>query len=454
MKTLHHTSSIVVPANSSPAARLWQNKFFNRFWVGQTFSVLGDAFAIIAFPLLVLQATGSVAQMGMVSALMSVGRIVAGLFSGMIVDRVDRRQLMIICDTLRALLFLFIPLCWLLVGPQIWVIYVTVILGGILGMVFQVSYVTAITNMVDGDQITEANSRLQTTFAVASVLGPVLAGLVATTFGATQAIIIDALTFVVSAVSLIFVRLRPIVQVSPLEMLQQETAEPVVERKKKQGRIFKNGFKDVFEDLFKDLRGDFSTGLRFVWQQPMLRAITFILGTVTMPTTGILDLLIFDLKHDLHEPDLMVGVVFGLAFVGSILGGVLTPLLRKRLGFGPSWLGCLALMGLSLILIGLIPGIVPLAILAICFMFSNTVSGVCCMSLRQQITPDYMLGRVTSVFWTMTTSLGPVGAAVVTALGGQIGVSRTILFIGIACVANAVSGFFTPARRRFPESAM
>jgi MFS family permease len=359
----------------------------------------------------------------------------------MIVDRVDRRQLMIVSDALRALLFLFIPFYWLFFTPQVWVIYVTVILGGILGMVFQVTYVTAIANMVDGDQITEANSRLQTTFAIASVLGPVLAGLVAATFGSTQAITIDALTFVISAVSLIFVRLRPIAQISPLESLHQETTEAAKvagREEKKQGRIF----------------GDFLTGLSFVWQHRLMRAITFILGIMTMLTTGMLDLFIFDLKHDLHQTDFMIGVVFGLASVGSIVGGLLTPWMRKRLGFGPSWLGCLLLNGLSMIFIGLMPGVMPLAILAMCFTFSNTVSGVCCMSLRQQITPDYILGRVTSVFWTLTSSFGPLGAAAITALGAQIGTSRIILFVGIACLANAVTGFFTPARQRFPESAI
>src|SRR5213080_3076483 len=80
---------------------LWRNHSFTIFWAGQTLSALGDAVALIALPLLVLQATGSVVQMGLVTGANGLGQFVAGLFSGPIVDRVDRRRLMIGCDLFR-----------------------------------------------------------------------------------------------------------------------------------------------------------------------------------------------------------------------------------------------------------------------------------------------------------------------------------------------------------------
>jgi hypothetical protein len=89
---------------------LYHNRFFLIFWIGQTLSVTGDAFATVALPLLVLQATGSVVEMGFVTATFAVSSVVSNLLSGIIVDCMDRRWLMIICDTRRLLLYGSIPL--------------------------------------------------------------------------------------------------------------------------------------------------------------------------------------------------------------------------------------------------------------------------------------------------------------------------------------------------------
>ena len=88
-----------------PETRLTRNRNFTVFWAGQTFSFLGDAFSIVAIPLLILEMTGSLAQMGVVTALYGVGSLVAGIAARPIVDRVDRRKLMIRCDIGRAFVY-------------------------------------------------------------------------------------------------------------------------------------------------------------------------------------------------------------------------------------------------------------------------------------------------------------------------------------------------------------
>ena len=110
-------------------------------------------------PLLVLQATGSVAQMGLVTGTFGVGQLVSGIFSGPLIDRVDRRRLMVLCDLGRTLLYGSIPLVWLMFGPQMWLIYVVAGLGALLGNTFQVGSITAVANLVKKSQLTEANGR-------------------------------------------------------------------------------------------------------------------------------------------------------------------------------------------------------------------------------------------------------------------------------------------------------
>src|SRR4028119_603004 len=100
------------PGVLSPGAQLWRNRQFNIFWSGQAFSVLGDAFALIAIPLLVFELTESVFQMGLVTSASGVSMLIMGLFAGVVVDRVDRRRLMIGCDIGRGLGFGAIPRGW------------------------------------------------------------------------------------------------------------------------------------------------------------------------------------------------------------------------------------------------------------------------------------------------------------------------------------------------------
>jgi MFS family permease len=91
---------------------LTRDRNFVVFWGTQTLSVLGDSFSMIAFPLLMLEATGSLVQMGLLTSVMAVGSLSMGLVGGAVVDRFDRRRLLIACDVARLLLFAAVPVCW------------------------------------------------------------------------------------------------------------------------------------------------------------------------------------------------------------------------------------------------------------------------------------------------------------------------------------------------------
>ncbi|MFE2148206.1 MFS transporter [Streptomyces sp. NPDC059456] len=186
-----------------PARRssLWRNRDFNVFWLGQTLSVLGGSITLLAMPLLVLEATRSVVQMGLITVVTGVTGIATGLFAGHVVDRTDRRRLMIACDLSRALLLGAVPLIWL-AGPRIWVLYVLTALATALKTLFDVAYVTAVPELVPAEDLTAANGRLMGTFAVGTLCGPAAAGFIAAGVGADWALGVDGATFLVSAASL------------------------------------------------------------------------------------------------------------------------------------------------------------------------------------------------------------------------------------------------------------
>jgi len=101
-----------VVAAASPGRPLWRDRNFSIFWAAQTLSVAGDSFAYIAIPLLVLHATGSVAQMGLLTGVAGAASVGAGVFAGVLADLLDRRTLLICCDLARMVLYGTIPLAW------------------------------------------------------------------------------------------------------------------------------------------------------------------------------------------------------------------------------------------------------------------------------------------------------------------------------------------------------
>ncbi|AXE89534.1 MFS transporter [Streptomyces sp. Go-475] len=399
-----------------PGARpLWRQRDFGIFWVAQTLSVLGDSFALIALPLLVLQATGSVARMGLLTAVGGAAAVVAAVFAGAVVDRVDRRRLLIACDLARMGLYGVIPLVWLF-GPQIWLLYAVLPLCEALGMLFAVGYVTVVRGLVGTERLTEANGRLNATAAAAGVLGPLCAGLVAAWSGPAAAVGVDAASFGVSALCLCFVRFR---------------ARPGDERTDKRA------------GLWQDLR----TGIAFLNGHPVLRSLTALLFGFSFLTLGLNDLVIYHLKHDLGHDDGTVGTVMAVGALGTITGALLVARVRRRLGFGPTWTGSVAVCGLAFAGLGWARDVPVVAALSAAFLACAGMAGTCSMSLRQEVTPEHLLGRVTSAFWTLQYAAAPLGAALLTWAAEERGTAPVALAAGATCVLIAVAALFTPVRR-------
>jgi MFS family permease len=408
-----------VAAEGSARRALWRDRNFGIFWATQTLSAAGDSFAYIAVPLLVLRATGSVAQMGLLTGVAGAASVCAGIGAGVLVDRLDRRMLLIWCDLARMALYGLIPLAWAF-GPRIWLLYLVLPACEAIGMVFQVTYVTAVRNLVDADRITEANGLLFASAAAVGVAGPLLAGLVAGLLGPAAAIAVDAGSFALSAGGAFLIRLR--VQDGP-------GPPPVRERPWR----------------------EFLAGARFLWRHPVLRSLTVALSCYIFLTFGLTNVLIYDLRHDLGQSYAVVGVVLAVAAAGTVAGSVLAARLRRKIGFGASWIAPVAGGGVAIACIGVTRAIPVIAALAATYMACESVGGICSMSLRQEVTPDHLLGRVTSAFWTIHGAPGPVGAVLLGWAAGRYGVGPVLVTAGTGCALLAAVALFTPIRLAAPE---
>ncbi|WP_172383546.1 MFS transporter [Streptomyces sp. MNP-20] len=423
------TSRRAARTSSPGPASLWADPNYRLFLALQGLSALGDSFSHVAIPLLVLHQTGSVAQMGLVTGLTGLASIVTGLFAGVVADRVNRRRLLVLTDVARCVLFGMVPLVWLFATP-LWLVCTVVPVAGAFAMLFQVTYVTVVPAIVGPGQILKANSHLFGAYAIASAGGPMLAGLVAAAFGPAAALGIDAATFAVSAVGILFVRIRPMP--SPDETDERE------------GRDERAGYDE------RDERGErggvqreFLAGARFLWEHPVLRPLTVLLALLTFLTYGLTDVIVYYVKHGLGHGDSTVGSVLAAGTLGTLGASFAVDRLRRRLGFGVSWIGVHLLAGTAVACLGLTGSVPLVAVLAAVVLFCTGVAGINSMSLRQEVTPSHLLGRVTSSFWTLHNALGPAGAAAVTAAAGAWGVRAVCLTVGACVVAVALSATAT-----------
>lgn len=412
-----------ITAQSSPPSLqpLWRQRNFAVFWTAQTLSVLGDSFALIALPLLVLQATGSLARMGLLTAVGGAASVVAGVFAGVVVDRVDRRRLLIGCDLVRMVLYGAIPLVWLF-GPRIWLLYGVLPLCEAVGTFFAVGYVSVVRGLVATERLTEANGRLNATAAAAGVLGPVCAGLVAAWAGPASAVGVDAASFGVSAACLLLVRIRP----------RSADDRPGTEDQAARRA-----------GLWRDLRA----GVSFLYGHPVLRSLTALLFGFSFLTLGLTDLVIYHVKHDLGQDDGTVGTVMACGALGTIAGSLLVARIRRRFGFGWTWAGATAVCGPAFAGLGWTRDMAVVAGLSATFLACVGIAGTCSMSLRQEVTPEPLLGRVTSAFWTLHYSAAPIGAAALTWSAERHGTAPVALVAGGLCVVIAAVALFTPVRR-------
>jgi MFS family permease len=383
---------------------------------------VGDAFAFVALPLLVLEVGGTVTAMGNVTAVACATQIAMSLVAGIVVDRVDRRTLMILTDVARLALYAALPVAAHFGAASLGLVYVVAGLGAALGNLFIVAHVTAVKNIVSKEDLAGANSRLQATQALAFAVGPVLAGAVCARFGAPMAIAVDAASFGVSAASLVFVRLR-------------SAPEPEVAMGAR--RPASGGAADLF------------TGLRYLAKEPVLRALMSLqvfVGALACAglSAAVIDLFVFRLRHDLGQSSTVVGMCLGGAALGALGGAILSPRVRRRFHSAGCILGGTGLQAVGLTAAGLLPGTFAILLGATCWATGLTVRAVVNVSLRQERTPDALLGRVMAAATTLVIAAATFGAVLVTRLAALLGADHALALTGAALGVVVLAGTLTP----------
>jgi len=361
---------------------------FWKFWTGETVSAFGTSITQFAMPLIVFKLTGSAVALGGAAAIFTVPHLLFGLAIGAWTDRTDRRRLMIAVDVLAAAAVASVPIAAVMGLLTVWWIYAVTFATSTLSIFFETAQFGAVPSLVDRSDLVAANGRIQASFAAASVLGPVAAGVLLGFVSVETVLYVDAASFLVSAMTLSLIRRSFNVEIARRRMTS--------------------------------IRHDIAEGLRYVLSHPVLRNISLMMAMINLVSTAVFAELVLFAKQELGAADNQIGFIFAAGGVGVFLCSLAAGPLRRRWSFGNVALGALMLSGILTVALAytrsLWLGIVFWGLSAGLGTLFNINTG----SLRQAIVPNHMLGRVMSIAMVLAWSANPIGA-----IAGGVVIERT-----------------------------
>ncbi len=400
---------------------LWRHPNFIKLWAGQTVSLFGSQISLLAIPLtavLILNATPL--QMGILTAAEAVPYLLFGLVAGVWVDRLRRRAILIVADVGRFIVLSLIPLDYLLGILRIELLYLLAFLVGTLSIFFDVAYRSYLPSLIEREQLIEGNSKLELSRSVGEIVGPGLAGVLVQVFAAPIAIMVDSLSFLASALSLLWIR-------TPEEI-------PKVEVQR------------------KGLRHEVLEGLRFVFGEPMLRALTGSFATLTLFNSLLEAVFVLYVTKEIGIKPATLGLIFAIGSTGFVVGALLAEKLTRWLEIGITLLFAPLVIGASDLLIP-IAGLVPLfafpllGVAQLLFGLARPVFNINQLSLRQTITPERLLGRMNASVSFVVFGIPTIGALLGGALGQSIGLQKTLVVAAIGEILACLWIFFSPIRK-------
>ncbi len=353
------------------------NGNFWKYWIGQTISNLGSSVTLFALPLLVYKLTGSALDLGIAGAATFLPYLLFGLILGAWTDRVDRKRMMIGTDIARAVIVASIPLMAALGLLSVWWIYLVAFLHATLKICFDAGEFAAIPSLVNQDDLVTANGRIQASYSGASIVGPLLAGVLVIRVPLPVLMLIDGFSFLASAFSLALIRIS-----------------------------FNTGEKRAPTSI----RADVVEGLRYVLGHPVLRNISMMMALVNFVGTTTYTQLILFAKVRLEASDVQASLLYSAGSLGVVILALAAGQLRKRWSFSTVALGALMMEGALTVVFALMHWYWPALALWTLIGGLGILFNINTSSLRQAIVPNHLLGRVISIASVLAWSAIPLGS--------------------------------------------
>jgi predicted MFS family arabinose efflux permease len=410
------TESASVPEKRSGLLR---NGDFLKLWAGQTVSEFGSWMgALSLFAILAMHA--SPAQMGLLSACQSLPMMAVALFAGVWADRLRRRPILIFSDLGRAALLLSIPLAYRLGVLSMGQIYGVAACVGTLSVFFNVAYPSYLPSLLEPEELMEGNSRLGVSESIAEVAGAPFGYAVVQKIGPGPGVLVDALSFFVSALALMGIR-KP-----------EPRPSPQTER--------------------GGIAAEIREGAEAILKQPILRSLTA--ASLIHSLFGGFYVALYSLYgiRTLGLSPAVLGAVIGLGGAGSLVGAAVAPRITGRLGLGP------ALCGATLVF-GALQAFTPLAsgaparaalFLSIPQLFGDgaiTLYMIAQTSIRQSLLPVRVMGRASATVQFLSGLALSAGSLAGGAAAQRIGMRPTFAIVAAGMLLAGIFLCLTPVRR-------
>lgn len=393
------------------------NRDFQLLWIGQTLSAFGSFASFVTLPLLVLAMTGSSTRAGLVGFAMSASAMVASLPGGVLVDRCNRRAVMLVCNLVRGGAMAVLAVAVAADKAPLPLVLIMAAVNGGMGSLFAPAEVAALQRIVTAEQLPSALAANQARAAAAALGGPSLGGFL---FGLSRGLpfVLDALSYAASFLCVLFIR-------TPLDV-------------RRTGRE-KVGWSDLV------------LGLKFLWGHPFLRSVMATDVVLNFAFSGIL-LAVIVAGVEQGSSGLSIGMVIGLAGAGTLIGAVLAPKVQTLVSPRQTILAIcwttaalipLMALSLSLPMLG--------AILAACSVLAP-IESVVVSGSRILLTPDDLQGRAQSASGLASMSATPLGPLVAGFLLDHVHAPLTFLVFGGVLAALAILSTTSRGLRQLPET--
>lgn len=396
---------------------IWRQPGFRIYWLGLFLSGLGDQFGWLALSWFVMKKTGSPLAMGGVVFTYFLSQVAASLIAGVLLDRFERRQLIMLDNSLRGLIFIGIVLLLQSDAP-LWMLYASITMAGLLAPLSNTGAQAMLPQLVpDKELLQKANGLMEANWQIAYLLGPAAAGVLVSWIGEANVLVIDACSFFVCA--LCFWRL-------PANRMSTHAEEISTHRR-------------WISELLHSLQADFRSGFHYVFTRPhLLRLIiySFLFNLAYGPIEVALPLYVSTV---LGDDAATLGLLWMAFAIGSLAGSLLFSLVNWRLSTGYTLGLIIVLWGLATLPLGMFAR--PDTALAAMALAGLTFApyGVLYRTYLQRQIPGELLGRVLTAIRTITGTGLPVGSFLAGILIPLTGIRHLFVLAALFCI---VAGAF------------
>jgi MFS family permease len=384
---------------------LRRNRDFMLLWSGQAVSELGTRAAEIALPLLVLALTDSPAKAGLVGFMSGLPYLLLGVPAGALVDRWDRKRLMVLSDGARCLAALSLPVAIALHALTFDQILIVAFVIGAFSALASPAEFSALRQLIASEQISAAISQNQARVYAAQLSGPPLGGLL---FGLSRALpfVADAVSYAISFFTLVLIR-RP--------------------------------FQEARDKPDTHIGRDIVEGVQWIWRQPFIRGAVLLAAAGNFISNGLV-LMIIVIARNRGASSTEIGLIFTLSAIGGLIGAAIAPRMQRRIPAGVGIVGYQAIYVALIPLFLIVPPIVFGLLFALMLLGAptlNAIFGVYDFALI----PDRLMGRVDSAASVLTAGVSPIARLTAGLLLADFGGNRTVeIWIVLAtCVLLATA---------------